>query len=301
MRFKKRYIPIIFAAGLIGLSRLPLLSMRKSDAKQMEYLKEKIDRTPEIGDYKVGKQSIHFLQMSDCEEKPVVILVHGSPGSSNGFIDYLADAELRKIAQIVAVDRPGFGFSGFGKTERSLEKQAAALYPILKMYEAQKVVLVGHSFGGPLIARMAMDYPDLVDGLVMVAGSIDPKLEPKEWWRPVLNAPVIRWLLPPALKVANQEILPLWKELELMLPLWETITCPATIIQGESDKLVPAGNAEFAKKMLINSEKVEMKMIPEGNHFILWSRQEYIVAEIVKMMRQLDGNKEHCMEVQTAS
>jgi pimeloyl-ACP methyl ester carboxylesterase len=42
----------------------------------------------------------------------------------------------------------------------------------------KQVILVGHSLGGPLIARMTMDYPELIDGLVFVAGSVAPKLEP---------------------------------------------------------------------------------------------------------------------------
>ena len=148
----------------------------------------------------------------------------------------------------------------------------------------EKPILIGHSFGGPVIARMAMDYPDLVDGLVIVAGSVCAELEPREWWRPILNARIIRWLLPGSLRVANQEITPLWEELEKMEPLWRKITCPVTIVQGELDNLVPAGNAHYAKKMLTNSPKVEMEMIEKGNHFILWSRQKMIVEKIIALL-----------------
>ncbi len=49
--------------------------------------------------------------------------------------------------------------------------------PILELVVNQKTILVGHSLGGPVIARTAMDYPDLVDGLILVGGSIDPEME----------------------------------------------------------------------------------------------------------------------------
>jgi len=117
----------------------------------------------------------------------------------------------------------------------------------------------------------------------MVAGSIAPELEPEEWWRPVIDFFAIRWILPDALKVCNQEVMPLKAELEKMLPLWQTIRCPVTIIQGEDDNLVPKGNADFAQQMLINSESVKVDIIPNANHFILWSEHDRIVKAMIEM------------------
>jgi len=295
MRLKKRYIPIMIAAGLFGLSRLPAFSMRKSEKKQTEYLKNK-GVNPQYGQYETQKQKVHYTKVSDCEDKPVLILIHGSPGSSSSYLDYLSDVDLRKEMQIIAVDRPGFGYSGYGKAECSLEKQAAAFYPILEKYQDQKVILVGHSYGGPVITRMAMDYPNLVDGLIMVAGSVCADLEPKEWWRPYLSSALIRWIIPPPLRVSNTEIEPLWKELELMEPHWTKITCPVTIFQGEKDNLVPKENADYAHEQLVNSKKVDMQIIEGGNHFILWSMQKEIVRKIKKMIDDFQLPTPNCTE-----
>lgn len=49
---------------------------------------------------------------------------------------------------------------------------------------------VGRSFAGrlTLIVRFAMDYPDLVTGLVIVAGSVDPDLVPfSPWWEKTVD------------------------------------------------------------------------------------------------------------------
>ena len=286
MRFKKRFIPFIVMAGLVGISNSRPLSMRQSDRKQTKYIEERTGQKPVFIQYDHKGQNIHYTQMGDDKNEAVTILVHGSPGSSSAYLDYLTDATLRRHSQVIAVDRPGFGYSDYGVAELSLKRQAEVFLPILEQYREQRVILVGHSFGGPVIARMAMDFPDLVDGLVMVAGSVCPELEPKEWWRPVLNVPFIRMLLPGSLRVANQEITPLWKELEEMEANWNKISCPVTVIQGEEDKLVPAGNADYAEEMLTQSSKVDVQMIKGGNHFILWSMQDFVVNKIVELIQQ---------------
>ena len=190
-------------------------------------------------------------------------------------------------AQVVAVDRPGYGFSGFGIAERSVEKQAAAFMPILEKHmppNRRKVILVGHSFGGPVIARMAMDYPQLIDGLVIIAGSIAPELEPRKWYQKPLDWFFFRWMLPPAARVCNQEILPLPEELEKMLVLWKNITCPVTMVHGANDKLVSVKNVDFAKKMLINSSQIRTDILKDQNHFILWSHKDRIVEHIIELI-----------------
>ncbi|NJM26321.1 MAG: alpha/beta hydrolase [Bacteroidia bacterium] len=102
---------------------------------------------------------------TDNDANAVVIFVHGSPGSLDAFIHFLTDSILLQRAVLVSVDRPGFGQSNFGVAEPSLHQQGELLMPLLNRYkkENKSIFLVGHSLGGPLIARMAIDHPDLVD------------------------------------------------------------------------------------------------------------------------------------------
>jgi len=239
--------------------------------------------------YTVGTREIHYVR-SGNEKKPLVLFVHGSPGSLSAFIHFLADSSLRDISLLITTDRPGFGYSNFGIGEGSLEKQAKILRPILEEHKNNRpVILVGHSLGGPLIARMAIDYPDLVDGLIIVAGSIDPTLEPDEtWFRAPLATPFLSWLLPRSLRASNEEIYHLKPELEKMLSLWTSITCPVIVIQGKKDSLVPAKNADFAKRVLINAP-VELVLKEDMDHFVPWSNPELIRDAIIKI---LQGNLE---------
>ncbi|RYC71433.1 alpha/beta hydrolase [Spirosoma sordidisoli] len=230
-----------------------------------------------------GTRPVHYARIGR-DTLPTVLFIHGSPGSWDAFISFFADSSLYTRAQLISADRPGFGKSGLGKPERSLAVQAASLAPLLRLSRSvRKPILVGHSLGGPVAARMAMDYPNDVGGLILVAPSIDPDLEEKEWYRPIGTVFPFRQWLPTELDVSNQEILPLRGELETMRPRWATIRVPVTVIQGEDAPLVPAGNAAFAQRMLVNAP-VTMQLIPKMNHFIPWSRPDLIHDAILDQL-----------------
>jgi pimeloyl-ACP methyl ester carboxylesterase len=157
---------------------------------------------------------------------------------------------------------------------------------ILEKYPAPRI-LVGHSLGGPLVARMAMDYPELVEGIIMLAPAIAPELEPNEdWFRVPMRWPIIEGFFPKVMRVSNEEVIFLKEELELMIPLWKDIKIPAVVIQGEADNLVDPGNGAFADSMLVNSEH-EIIMIPDQNHFLPWNQYALVTTTILKMLESL--------------
>jgi pimeloyl-ACP methyl ester carboxylesterase len=170
--------------------------------------------------------------------------------------------------------------------EPSLTKQAELLKPVLKGNKHNRpVILVGHSLGGPLIAKMAIDYPELVDGLIFVAASVDPNLEPNEtWFRAPLATPFLKWILPRSFRASNDEIYKLKPELEQLVPEWSEIKVPAIVIQGTKDSFVPAANADFANRMLIHSS-VQIQLIEGVDHFIPWSHPELIRNAILELLQ----------------
>lgn len=232
--------------------------------------------------YTTGIYTIHYVEAGD-RTKPVVIFVHGSPGSLSAFIDFLSDSVLLKNNLLVTTDRPGFGYSNFGRGEASLQKQSEALKPLLEKYQYNRpIILVGHSLGGPLIARMTIEYPELIDQLIIVAGSVDPELEPNEvWFRAPLATPFLSWVLPRSMRASNEEIYHLKPELERMLPYWKDITCPVTLIHGKKDNLVPFENVDFAQRMLVNAP-VRVIIKDEMNHFVPWSNPDLIRDAILQ-------------------
>lgn len=283
----KRLWKWLFGITLLILPLLILDSCMQFRMRSSEINKYFSDRGLEETQhsYKVGNRVVNYVHAGN-ENKPVIIFVHGSPGSLSAFIHFLADTILLEHTQLITVDRPGFGSSNFGYAEPSLEKQASLLKPLLEKYKkARPIILVGHSLGGPVIARMAMDYPDLVDGLVMVAPSIDPELEPKEWFRGPLSLPFLKWILPRSIRASNDEIWNLKPELQKMDSLWPKIKASTIVIQGNKDTLVPPGNADFAKKMITNAP-VEVVMKEDMNHFVPWNNPQLIRDAILKLSSQ---------------
>jgi len=286
---KKRFwLLILFLAGMLVVRQLEFLEMRYQPS---DFSKSIATRSPSpfaFKQKKVDGTTLQYCQLGAGDHLPVIVLVHGSPGSLSAFETYLKDTLLQQKAILIAVDRLGFGYSDFGKAIPSLQLQAKVIAAVLKDFPKSKKILVGHSMGGPVNSRLAMDYPNLVDGMVLIAPSISPELEPPNWWRKVLNFPILRWMTPTALRVCNQEIIPLKEELIAMEKRWETITCPVTIVQGTADQLVPAGNAYYAKERLINSQLVQLQMVEEGNHFILWSEIPLIRKAIFELLELIE-------------
>jgi pimeloyl-ACP methyl ester carboxylesterase len=290
----KRLRILIFALACFTLFILmhSCMTFRMSPREVDEFFKSK-NVAGSRHQYNVHNYTIHYAQSGD-ENKPLVLFVHGSPGSLSAFIDFLADSVLLENALLITTDRPGFGHSHFGIAETSLEKQAAALKPILENHKNNRpIILVGHSLGGPVIAQLAMDYPDLADGLVFVAASLDPALEPDElWFRAPLATPFLSWVLPRSFRASNEEIYQLEPQLENMLPRWKEIKCPVIFIQGKKDQFVPAENADFAKKMMVNTS-VEIVMKDDMNHFVPWSDPQLIRQAILRLIEEQPAMKNH--------
>src|SRR4051812_3092391 len=57
---------------------------------------------------------IHYVQTGN-DTLPTLLFIHGSPGSWTAFKPYLKDTALLKRYRLVAIDRPGFGYSHFGR------------------------------------------------------------------------------------------------------------------------------------------------------------------------------------------
>jgi pimeloyl-ACP methyl ester carboxylesterase len=280
---KKIGFAFFFLIAILLTTMHSCMTFRMSSKEIDQYFQQKKVQASQHS-YKSGFREINYVVAGD-ESKPVVVFIHGSPGSLSAFIHFLADTALLQRALLITTDRPGFGYSDFGNAEPSLSKQAELLKPILEKYKKDKpLILVGHSLGGPLIGRMAIDYPALVDGLVIVAGSIDPDLEPNEaWFRAPLATPFLSWILPRSFRASNEEIYQLKPQLHDMVPEWGKIECPVIVIQGDKDELVPKENADFAKKMIVNAP-IELVRVADMNHFVPWSNPELIRDAVLQLI-----------------
>ncbi len=210
----------------------------------------------------------------------LVVFVHGTPGEAEAWADYLMT--VSKGYHYVAIDRPGFGQSGPDDAVTSLAEQAAAVAALIRAKGSKPAVLVGHSLGGPIVAQVAADHPDLAAALVIVAGSLDPAQE---------NVPLIQYigdtwpvsaLLPRMLRNANREIIALEPQLAALAPRLAAIKTPVTIVHGTKDDLVPFQNVAFMKSHLTGTAAMDVTVLDGQNHFLPWNSKDKVEAAITK-------------------
>ncbi|MBX7057886.1 MAG: alpha/beta hydrolase [Leptospirales bacterium] len=234
------------------------------------------------------------LAVAGAVDRPPLLLIHGTPGSWAAYARLMNDAELRTRFFFVSVDRPGFGGSESGAAVTELAEQARRIVLAFdaacrthgalvhdRFRSGQLPIVVGHSWGGPVAARIVMDYPGRFRSMILVAASIDPDLEETKWYQYVGRWPLLRLLVPQPLSVANSEVFVARQELGKLLPRWSELRLPVTVIQGEEDDLVPAANADFAQRMLAHlSPRIER--YPGLDHMIPWYQPELIQRAILR-------------------
>jgi uncharacterized protein len=286
MRLFLQRFSLFFLCWLIVLMLLDGCVQFRKSTSEMELFFENNKIPGKIRIYTAHQRQIRYAEVGSDIQNATVLFIHGAPSSMSYFNSYLADARLQAQARMFAVDRPGYGYSGFGKPEPSIEKQAAMIKVILdSLHRVRRpVVVVGTSYGTSIACRLTMDYPNLVDGLVLVAPALAPgeeKIYPVSY---PAELPFIKWMVPRMLQSANAEKLSHRRELTQMLPLWKNIRVPVIYIQGEKDELVYTTNAGFARKNLKHVPSLEIILIKDKGHLIAFSEKDTIEDAILRML-----------------
>ena len=269
-----------------------LVQFRMNDAELQRFFKA--HHVPaQIHYYQSGGRTLRYVAVGN-DSLPTLFIIHGSPSSLSIYTNYFTDSVLLKHFKIYAVDRPGYGYSGFGKPEPSIQKQAAMLRPILDSlnHVRRPVFVLGGSYGSSIACRLAMDYPQLVDGLMLVAPSLKPGAEKTFWFTHAIEHPVLHWFIPRMFQSANTEKIHHREGLEAMLPYWKNIHVPVVYIQGEKDGLVDTTNAGFARQHLVHAPYLDINFLKGEPHFIAYTAQPMVrtkllhVLQLVKPLRR---------------
>jgi pimeloyl-ACP methyl ester carboxylesterase len=98
--------------------------------------------------------------------------------------------------RVILIDRPGHGWSSRARLEDSTPViQGRMIEEALQKLGVGPVILVVHSLSGALGARMVLDYPGRVAGLVMLAPVTHPWRGGVGWYNRAITTPVIGPLL----------------------------------------------------------------------------------------------------------
>ena len=213
-----------------------------------------------------------------------VIFIHGTPGSAEGWADFLIT--VPPGFHYVALDRPGFGWSGPDHAVVSMADQAKAVSLLFEKHSGRKPILVGHSLGGPIAAWVAAIEPAAISGIVVAAGSLDPSQEHIHPLQHLGRSWPIRMLLPRTVRNANRELMVLKTELEKLYMLLGKIRVPVVIVHGTGDDLVPYQNVEYLRHNLTGAKRVTVKRLSGVNHFLPWTAKAHIQAAIMDLVEK---------------
>ena len=124
-----------------------------------------------------------------------VVLIHGASSNLEAMRKPLGERLAEKY-RVILIDRPGHGWSSRARNEDSTpQAQGRMIEEALAKLDVGRAILVVHSWAGALGARMALDFPGRIAGLVMLAPVAYPWRGGVGWYNELVAMPVIGPLL----------------------------------------------------------------------------------------------------------
>jgi len=225
----------------------------------------------------------------------VLILLPGMDGTGRLFLRLLPLLPEWLAARVIAYPN-----------DRKLDIDALASYVCGQLDDNRDYVLLAESFSGPVAFAVAQRAPRNLKKIIFVASFLS---SPRPWLLRLLSLfplsrllriPLPRFLLQRFLfgKQVDNVLLDLFRQTmkqvsthvlafrlrqlaSLTLPD-TVINLPATCIQAQQDKLVPARHAALIQSLVSPCEQVAIA----GPHFLLQARPAECAAEIVKSVQQ---------------
>ncbi len=221
----------------------------------------------------------------DNQKEVAIFFVHGAPGASDNYYQYLRDSTLLRKANLYSIDRPGYGFSNFGKAEKSIKKQTEVVAEIIDLLPEENVIVLGHSYGGPIAAYASLLSPK-VKSVLMLAPAIDPENEKVFWIAKFAKWKLTKWMVPGAMGVAGDEKFSHVAELEKLQGVWKEVKVPVIHMHGTKDILVPFANLDFSVREF-KPQYLDTIVLENENHFLPWKRYSLVKQELLKMVEEI--------------
>ena len=259
------------------------------DVPRDEIEKKYVDESSKFMILKDGSR-IHYKDEGNKEGK-VLVLVHGFADSLFTF-DYMIP-ELENEFRLVRMDFPAFGLTGkVPSNNYGPEAFVKVIHEVTNNLGIQKFSIIGNSLGGSAAWRYALNYPEQLEGLILIAAAgikneedKERKLAPK-----AVNSPLTGWLfryVMPKFMIGNilknvfvdesfitsknvdrfHDFLILEGSREAIISMSTSggyknnskveirnITTPTLIIHGANDNIIPVRTHEYFLSEIVNSK-----------------------------------------------
>jgi pimeloyl-ACP methyl ester carboxylesterase len=113
---------------------------------------------------------LHIREFGEAHaEGPAILMIHGLAGQLSHYT-YGVAGKLSAHHRVIVVDRPGSGYSTRApETSADLSAQAASMAALIRTLGLGPAFVVGHSLGGAVALTLALEHPELVAGLGLLA------------------------------------------------------------------------------------------------------------------------------------
>lgn len=147
---------------------------------------------PPIGTFAtVDGERLHYLDIGPADSASMpVVLIHGASVNLRDMKIALGD-RLAAERRVILVDRPGRGYSSRPGDGWQLDEQARLIRGLLDQLNVNNPLIVGQSFGGSVALAYALDHPDKMAGLMLLAPVSHEWPGGVAWYNSVSGWPVI--------------------------------------------------------------------------------------------------------------
>ena len=143
----------------------------------------------------VAGARLHVVELGPRDAAgPPIVMLHGA--SSNLRAMQPLGERIAKTRRVILIDRPGHGWSTRERVEDSTPAiQGRMIVETLTRLGVDRAIVVAHSWAGALALRIALDHPDRVAGLVLLAPVAYPWRGGAGRYNDVISTPLIGPLL----------------------------------------------------------------------------------------------------------
>ncbi|SLN10395.1 2-hydroxy-6-oxononadienedioate/2-hydroxy-6-oxononatrienedioate hydrolase [Roseovarius gaetbuli] len=153
---------------------------------------------PEGEIIEVDGHPVHAVVMGP-KDAPAVVLIHGASGNTRDMTFDLAP-KLASDYRVIVFDRPGLGYTArINQSGATIGQQADLLQQAASQLGAERPIVLGHSYGGAVALAWALNHPEAISGLVMLAGAAKPWESALSTYYKVLSHPLLGPLVIPFL------------------------------------------------------------------------------------------------------
>jgi pimeloyl-ACP methyl ester carboxylesterase len=117
----------------------------------------------------IAGSEVNYVDIGDDRSQHPIVFVHGLGGQWQNFLENIP--RFARDRRVVAPDLPGFGASELPTEKITIGFYARVVAELLDRLELGPCVVVGNSMGGYVSAELAIQRPELVERLVLVAAA----------------------------------------------------------------------------------------------------------------------------------